>query len=191
MYKSLKNKPKLKKQTALLQSVKGDSVDVDVCALIEYEMGKEKQEHEFFIVPQMNRNIILGRDWLKQSGVHMYYDLGCIRVGKSYIKLEEDLHISSIARLTTETIIKPQSGKVCLCRVKGNDQVLNYKLHHVIAAEKSTLNQEPRLIVVNSIVKVTKQGKILAFMINNTNKTINLSKAVKLGRLNLLGNVTL
>ena len=110
VYKSLKNKPRLKKQTALLQSVNKDSIDVDGCALIEYEIGKDKQEHEFFIVPQMNRNLILGRDWLKQFGVHMYYDLGCIRVGKSCIKLEEDLHISSVPRLTTETIIKPQSG---------------------------------------------------------------------------------
>ena len=40
VYKSLKNKPKLKKQTALLQSVKGDSIDVDGCALIEYEIGR-------------------------------------------------------------------------------------------------------------------------------------------------------
>ena len=147
--KSLKNKPKLKKQNTLLQSVKEDSIDVDGCALIEYEIGKEKQEHEFFIVPQMNRNIILGRDWLKQFGVCMYYDLGCIRVSKSFIKLEEDLLISSIARLPTETIIKPQSRKVCLCRVKGNKQVLNSKLHHIIAAENSTLNKEPGLIVVN------------------------------------------
>ena len=59
MYKSLENKPKLKKQTAFLQSVKGDSIDVDGCAIMEYEIGKEKQEHDFFIVPQMNRNIIL------------------------------------------------------------------------------------------------------------------------------------
>ena len=50
------------KQTELLQSGKGDSVEVDGSALIEYEIGKEKQEQEFFIVPQMNRNIILGRD---------------------------------------------------------------------------------------------------------------------------------
>ena len=114
MYKPLKNKPKLKKKTALLQSVKGDSIDVVGCALIEYEIWKEKQEHEFFIVPQMNRNIILGRDWLKQFGVYMYSDLGCIRVGKCYMKLE-DLHILSLARLTTETIIKPSSGRVCLC----------------------------------------------------------------------------
>ena len=112
----------------------------------------------------------------------MYYDLGCIRVGKLYIKLEEDLHISSIARLTTETIIKSQSGKVCLCRVKGNEQVLNSKLHHIIAAENSTLNQEPGLTVINSIVKVTKQGKFLAFIINNTNKTIKLKQGSIIGK---------
>ena len=117
VYKALKNKPQLKKQTALLQSVKGDCIDVDGCALIEYEIGKEKQEYEFFIVPQMNRNIIFGKDWLKQFGLCIYYDIRCIRVCKSYIKLEEDLHISSIARLTTETIRKPQSGEVCLCTV--------------------------------------------------------------------------
>ena len=84
----------------------------------------------------------------------------------------EDLHISPIARLTTKTIIKPQSGRVCLCRVKCNEQVLNSKLHQVIVVENSTLNQETRLIVVNSVVKVTKQGMFLAFIINNTNKTI-------------------
>ena len=60
VYKSVKNKPKLKKHTVLPQSVKVDSIDVDGCVLIEYEIGKENQEHEFFIVPQMNRSIILG-----------------------------------------------------------------------------------------------------------------------------------
>ena len=106
--------------------------------------------------------------------MHIYYDLGCIRVGKLYIKLEEVLHISSIARLTTETMIKPQSRKVCLCKVKGNEQVLNSKLHEVIAAENSTLNQKPGLIIVTTIVMITKQGKFLALIINYKNKTIKL-----------------
>ena len=30
------------------------------------KLVEKKQEHEFFVVPDMNRNIILGRDWLKQ-----------------------------------------------------------------------------------------------------------------------------
>ena len=73
------------------------------------KLVKTNRSMSFFIVQQMNRNIILERDWLKQFGVHMYYDLGCIRVGMSYIKLEKDLHISSIVRLANKTQIKPQT----------------------------------------------------------------------------------
>ena len=91
-YNSLKGKSKLKKQSAFLQSVNGDSTAVDGCASLKYEIGREKEEHEFFVVPEMNRNIILGRDWLKQFGVCMYY-LGCIKIGKLYVKMEEEIHI--------------------------------------------------------------------------------------------------
>ena len=99
VYNSLNEKLKLKKQSAFLQSVKGDSIDVDGCASLKYGIGVEKQEHEFYVVPEMNSNIILGRDWLKQFGVCMYYDLRCMRIGKSYVRNEEDTHISSLARL--------------------------------------------------------------------------------------------
>ena len=107
----------------------------------------------------MNRNIILGRAWLKQFGVCMYYDLGCIRVGKSDVKLEKELHISSIVRLATKTQIKSQTAKFCMCKVKGNKQAIHNRLHQVIPPENSILNQEPGLLAVNSIVKTTKQGK--------------------------------
>ena len=90
VYNSLKEKPKLKKQSAFLQLVKGEGIDIDGCASLKYEIGREKQDHEFFVVAEMNRNIILGRDWLEQFGVYMYHDLGCIRIGKSYVKMKED-----------------------------------------------------------------------------------------------------
>ena len=99
-YNSLKEKAKLKKWGAFLQLVKGDSMDVDGCASLKYEICREKQEHEFFVVPDMNRNIILGREWLKHLCVCMYYDLGGTSIGKYYVKMEGDIHISSLARIT-------------------------------------------------------------------------------------------
>ena len=81
-YISLKEKPKLKKISAFLESVMGNSIDVDRCASLKHEIGREKQEHKFLVVPEMNKNIILARDWLKQFGFCMYYDIGCIRIGK-------------------------------------------------------------------------------------------------------------
>ena len=47
VYNSLKEKQKLKKQSAFLQSEKGDSIDVDGCVSLKYEVGTEKQEHWF------------------------------------------------------------------------------------------------------------------------------------------------
>ena len=49
LYNMLKVKPKLNKQSTLLQSVKGDSLDVDGCIWLNYEIGIERQEHEFFV----------------------------------------------------------------------------------------------------------------------------------------------
>ena len=82
--------------------------------MLKYESGSEKHEGEFFVVPEMNRNIILGEGWLKQFGVGMYYDLGYIRISKSYVKMEEDMHISSLATFTTQTVIRVQTVKFCL-----------------------------------------------------------------------------
>ena len=50
--------------------VRVNSIDVDGVALLKYEIGTEKQGHELFVVPEMNRNIILSTNWLKQIGVH-------------------------------------------------------------------------------------------------------------------------
>ena len=33
----------------------------------------------------------------------------CIRVGKSYIPLVEDIHINSVVHLTSQNLLKPQS----------------------------------------------------------------------------------
>jgi hypothetical protein len=60
----------------------------------------------------MNRNLILGRDWLVQNGIRLYYDLGCLRIGQMYVPIEEDMHITSIVRFKIATIRKPQTANV-------------------------------------------------------------------------------
>ena len=37
----------------------------------------------------MNQNLILGRDWMVQNGVRLYFDLGCFLVGKTYLPLKK------------------------------------------------------------------------------------------------------
>ena len=50
------------------------------------------------VVRYLNRNLILGLDWLKQNNVRLYFDLKCLRInGKHYVNLE-DVHIASTYR---------------------------------------------------------------------------------------------
>ena len=113
----------------------------------------------------MNRNIILGREWFKQFGVCMYYDLGCIRIGKSHVEMNEDIQIYSLTRLTAHKIIRLQTKRFCLCIAKGNEQLLNSKFHQVIPTENSTISREPDLLTSNSIVTNSKQGKFSVFLL--------------------------
>ena len=100
VYNSIQKLLKLKKQYALLQSVNSESISVDGCVPSKYEVAREKEEHEFFILPEINGNNILGRNWFTQFDILKYYDLGYMRVGKSYIKFKEDINSSSIARIS-------------------------------------------------------------------------------------------
>ena len=70
----------------------------------------------------MNRNIILGRDWLLKLGVGEYWDMQCVKVGKSYIPLVEDVHINSVVRLASQVILKPQSVSCVMAKMKIADK---------------------------------------------------------------------
>ena len=92
VYNSLKGIPKLSKKKACLQTVNGDQIKVHGSVNVKFQIGNEKLEHLFNVLPEMNCNIILGRDWLLKFGVREYWDMQCVKVGKSYIPLVKDIH---------------------------------------------------------------------------------------------------
>ena len=65
VYDSLKDKSKLINKNASLQTVNGEPLKLDGCAEVSFDMGGFKLSYSFYIVSNMNRNIILGRDWLE------------------------------------------------------------------------------------------------------------------------------
>ena len=112
-YQNLKDKPKLKNKKVYLQSASGQPMLVDGSINITIEIRGIKTNQIFYVVKNLNRNLILGRDWLKQNGVRLYYDLGCLRIGQTYIPLEEDAHVASVVRIASTVILKPQTANVC------------------------------------------------------------------------------
>ena len=67
IFETLRDKPKLLKKTANLQSVNGGSLHVEGCANLTFKIGSTKVTQLFYVVRDMNRNVILGKDWLVQN----------------------------------------------------------------------------------------------------------------------------
>ena len=106
-YDRIKSLPKLSNKKVHLQSVNGSPLSVDGSIEILIEIGGVKVKQLFYVVPNMNRNSILGLDILKNNDVRLYYDLGCLRIKNSYVPFEEDIQIASLVKLTSYQIIKP------------------------------------------------------------------------------------
>ena len=80
-YNNLIFKPGLQRASAHLESVDGTALSLKGKVEIKFEMKSLKLAHTFFVVDGINRNILLGDDWLTSNGVRMYFDLGCIDIG--------------------------------------------------------------------------------------------------------------
>jgi hypothetical protein len=177
VYDSLKIKPKLKRHNVHLQSAGGDSLEIDGCINITLKIGGTEMSQMFYVVRNLNRNLILGTDWLIQNGVRIYFDLGCLRIGdKTYVNLEQDIHVSSIVRTKYSTVIKPQTTKICYGKVKHNPDLESNNNYEISFTEKSFLANEPGLIIVNTISKLSSNRSIPFLIANNSNKTIKIAR---------------
>ena len=96
IYDQLKNKPKLVNKKVCLQSTNGSKLRCD-------GSGTDMSQ-EFYVIRDLNRNLILGLDWLKNNNVRLYFDLKCLRInGKHCVNLEEDINIASTVRMKKHT----------------------------------------------------------------------------------------
>ena len=116
IYESFRPRPELQKKDVKSRTANGSPLQVDGLSHLQVQIGNQSTPHNFIVVRNLNRNIILGRDWLRQNGVRMYFDLGALRIGEEYVALEEDIHISSIVRLAQRVVLKPQHMHTCMAQ---------------------------------------------------------------------------
>ena len=186
VYKALKNPPKLKKTSQCLTTVNGKNLNVLGCAHICFQIKGLTQNHLFYIVRDMNRNLILGNDWLTQNGVRLYFDLGCLRIGNVYVPIEHDIHIASILRLKSRNILKPQTSNVCLAKIKDNPNLNQDKLFQISQTDSGYISSEPGLMISNAVVKMNKNREVPILIVNNTDKTFNLNRGCIVGKLEVI-----
>lgn len=63
----------------------------------------------------------MGWDWLQQNGGRIYSDFG---LGDEYVALEEDLHISFIARISRQITLKALLHATWIAKVGLRDNTL-------------------------------------------------------------------
>ena len=120
VFDKLKHGYVLGKQKVNLQAVNGNKLQVDGCATIKFKLGGRKFHHTFYVVDGLNRNVILGKDWIINNKVVLYFNELCsMKIGQVYVPLEEDIHISALVRAASTVVIKPHTAVVCEAKTSG------------------------------------------------------------------------
>jgi hypothetical protein len=176
IYQSLANRPRLKSSNLCLQTVNGESMPVDGRVNIRFTIGSKSIQQAFYIVPNLNRNIILGQDWLVDNGVRLYYDLGGMKIGKQYVPLESDIHVSAALLAKQETVLRPQHSTICMAKIQVDPSRTSCRLFQVSAADTGFITSEPGLLVCNTVVELHQARTVPIMIVNQTNKTFRLRR---------------
>ena len=191
MYDALANKPKLYKSGLNLATASNTPLHVDGFAYIEFAVGGIKMTHKFYVVRNLNRNVILGLDWLQARGVRVYHDLGCIRVYGTYIPLVDDIHVASVIRSRSKVKLPPQTAHVTYCKLRNHPQFHvgeDYEITHV---ESGYLGDESGLLVANSVTQLRSNYRIPILLVNTTCKTLSIKKGTPLATINSVATATI
>ena len=180
VYQNMKVKSKLIPSKITLNSVSGDRLKLKGKTNIEFKIGEEKVGHNFLVVENVSRNIILGRDFCKKYGVRLYYDLERIRIGKTYVPLEDDSKIMSIVRSVKTVTLAPNTAYVMPGKTKSRDEQ-----YVTVNSNSGILQEDPGTEIEAAVVQV-RNGKVPVLVTNSTNKTIRIKKGKAIACLEII-----
>ena len=120
-YDQLKNKPRLVNKKVCLQSANGSEVKCDGSISVQVCISNTKMSQEFYVISELNRNMILGLDWMKTNNVRIHMDIKWIRINRNYyVNLQENIHVASTVRMKKTCLIKPQTAIIYYGKVSEN-----------------------------------------------------------------------
>ena len=156
VYQSLQIKPKLSKSNAILQSVNGGQLKVLGSVSLPVMIGAMKMNHTFIVASGINKNVILGKEWMDKFGVWLYFDLQKLRICKTYAPLQPDLNIHALVRLKDDLVMKPQTSYTCTGKIQDKKEFPPdcYEISQVTEGYVAT---EPGVLVSNSVVEIKKK----------------------------------
>ena len=187
VFDKLKHGHVLGKQKVNLQAVNGNKLQIDGCATIKFKLGGRKFQHTFYVVDGLNRNLILGRDWIIDNKVVLYFnELRSMKIGQVYVPLEEDIHISALVRAASTVVIKPHSAVVCKAKTSGVLDSEGKQLCQISSTDRGYLSMEPGLQLQKSVVEVNAGKTFPALISNRRSRTFRVKRGSVIGKLERL-----
>ncbi|KAL5019954.1 hypothetical protein ScPMuIL_002846, partial [Solemya velum] len=80
-----------KKKRIVLETANGALTKVKGVINLQFKLGSKLRTHEFAIVPNLNRKILLGKTFLDEKGVRLYFDLKCMKLDNEMIPIVSDV----------------------------------------------------------------------------------------------------
>ena len=108
--------------------------------------------------------------------------LGNVTDRKTYVKLQEDCHISSILRLNKKTKIKPQSAMMCNVKLNQGFQLTDSKILEVTNIDGGCIQDEPGLGLRKAVNIAKTPHKIPVMIVNETYKCYRLRRGSVIGK---------
>ena len=189
IYDQLKNRPKLVNKKVCLQSANGSELKCDGCVTVQICIGGTEMSQDLYVIRYLNRNLILGLDWMKQNNVRIYMDLKCLRInGKHYVNLEEDIHIASTIRMKRTCLIKPQTAMICYGKVRENPDISAGQSYEISQIDRGFIVNQPGLQIINTVATLSKDRSLPLLIVNNTNKFIKIYRHGLLAKISGIQN---
>ena len=189
IYDQLKDKPKLVNKRVCLQSANGSELKCDGCVTVQICIGGTEVSQAFYVIRDLNRNLILGLDWMKQNNVRIYMDLKCLRInGKHYVNLEKDIHVASTVRMKRTCLIKPQTAMTCYGKVRENPDIPAGQSYEISQIDRGFIVNQPGLQIINTVATLSKDRSLPLLVVNNTNKFIKIFRHGLLAKISGIQN---
>ena len=182
IYNSLPKPPLLRRPDINLESVTGNQLKIDGSFDLEFVIAGLKLHYTFYVVPNLGRNAIIGRDFLKYFNCRIYFDLDKLRINGRYVDLVEDAYLQSLIRLKRSIIVKPQSALFCFGKLSNKFPGAGCSQIEIAAIDRCFAANFPGIMLANTVTKLSKLQKIPILLINNTNKPVSLRKGSVVGR---------
>ena len=184
VYRSLKNKPFLKGSNINLQAANGEAMTSLGIIDLSFKIGGLRLSHDFIVVTNLNRNIILGSDFLMSNNARLYFDLKQIRLKDSYyFPFENDVFVSAITRTTKKVLLKPRTVYMVQARIKKFNYCKDKDNYELVPLERGFLADQPEIEICPAVVKLNRGRYFPVQMINHSSKHIRLKQGCVLGRI--------